>query len=144
MNRADATPQQRTWKQVSDKSGHDARLLPFLRGRGGQSVVEYAVLAAMAIGALALMAVYIKHAVAGRWRGAADSIGEQYDARRTTSNIILQVNTETTTTSTLLKDQPLAGGGTGDVMETTTTIQKDETSRDGFENVGTPGATLWD
>ena len=128
-------------RQAREKSGPEARLLPFLRG--GQSIVEYAVLAAVVVGGLALMALYVKHAIAGRWRSAGDSIGEQYDARRTSSNLTLRVDTETTTTSTLLPDQTLSDGSTGDVMETTTTIQKDETTRSGSETVGAPGATLW-
>ena len=48
---------------------------------GGQSVIEYAVLIAVVVAALAAMAVYTKRALNGRWRGVGDAFGHgrQYE-----------------------------------------------------------------
>ena len=109
----------------------------------GQSIAEYAVLFAAVVGALALVSLYIKHAVAGRWRSAADSIGEQYDPTHTTSGMSTTMESTTTTTSTLLKDQVLTGGVKADVMETKTVTGNDTTTKSGSETVGS-GGSIWD
>lgn len=43
--------------------------------RKGLSVIEYAILIAMVAAALLAMQSYIRKAICGRWRQAADSIG---------------------------------------------------------------------
>lgn len=112
--------------------------------RRGQSIAEYAVLATAVIGALAMMSLYLKHAVAGRWRGAADSIGEPYDPKQTTSpGMTTTITSTATTTSTLLKDQTLKGGVKADVMESKTVIADDTTTRTGSETIGS-GGSIWD
>ena len=118
--------------------------LPHHRSHG-QSAAEYAVLLTAVVGALALMSFYIKHAVAGHWRSAADSIGEQYDPKHTTTkdDMVTKIESTTTTTSTLMKDQVLTGGVKADVMETTTITADDTTTKTGLETVGA-GGSIWD
>ena len=51
----------------------------------GQSTVEYAVLAAVVIGALLFMQIYIKRGAMGKLRDATDNIGEQFTPLATTN-----------------------------------------------------------
>jgi len=55
------------------------------QSRTGQSTVEYAVLAAVVVGALLAMQVYVKRGTMGKVRSAADQIGDQYTPFTTTS-----------------------------------------------------------
>lgn len=50
-----------------------------LKNKKGQSVLEYAVLIALVIGALILLSFYIKGAVQGKIRESADDIGVAFD-----------------------------------------------------------------
>ena len=50
-------------------------------------MVEYAAVIAILIGALFMMAHYIKRGLGGKMRDSADSIGEQFDARNITSDM---------------------------------------------------------
>jgi len=108
--------------------------------RRAQSVMEYAALTAIIAAALIGMSIYMKRGMAGRLRGAADSIGEQYDPKATTFNYTTTFNTNTKVQSTLRKvpGQDLGGGVVKDitVMDTTTTVVQDLTNRTGSENVG--------
>ena len=49
------------------------------RNKRGQSILEYAVLIIVVIGALIAMSVYLRRGVQGRWKSAVDDVGEQYD-----------------------------------------------------------------
>jgi len=120
------------------RAGERARLIR------GQSAVEYALLAAVLVGALLAMQIYVKRGAMGRLKEAADQIGEQYAPRSATSNLTMTISSNTTTTSTLRKDQDLGRGQTGDVMVTTTTINQDTTTRTGSESVGPLGTDLWE
>lgn len=102
----------------------------------GQTATEYAVLAAVLIGALLAMQIYLKRGLSGHLRSAADSIGEQYAPTQTTQQMTTTLTSNTTTTALLKQKQPLPDGKTGDVMETTTTINSETMSRKGSETVG--------
>ena len=58
------------------------------RTKKGSLAIEYAVLIAIVVAALIGMQVYIKRAVCGRWRGAADvfGYGRQYEPGVTVEN----------------------------------------------------------
>ncbi|MCP4652937.1 MAG: hypothetical protein GY858_06085 [Candidatus Omnitrophica bacterium] len=51
--------------------------------RKGQSILEYAVLLAVIIAALAVMQTYIKRAYQGRLKREADNLGQQYSPGHT-------------------------------------------------------------
>ncbi|MBI4322868.1 MAG: hypothetical protein HY596_01185 [Candidatus Omnitrophica bacterium] len=110
----------------------------------GQSLVEYAVSLAVIIAALLAVQIYLKRGVAGKLRTAADSIGEQYAPRQTTSSLIFQTHSDTVTESKLEKDKLIGGGKKADVMVTTTTINDETTQRTGTETVDSLGTDLWD
>lgn len=117
-----------------------------LRNPRGQTTMEYALLAAVLVAALIGMQMYLKRSMGGRLRSAADSLGEQYAPRHTTSNLTTTVSSTTTTTSTLRKDQAVDGAQV-DVMVTTTTIDAanpDTTTRRGTETVEALGTELWE
>ncbi len=112
------------------------------KGLRAQSTLEYAVVIACIVGALLSMQVYIKRAISGKLRLAADDIGQQYDPRNTTtsaggmttsidSNVTTKVETETSTTD-------------DEVLETTTTvtINSEEEKVYGSETVGPLGSSL--
>jgi len=52
----------------------------------GQSTLEYAVIIAVVVGALLAVQVYVKRGVQGRFKQAADDIGEQFSAETGTYN----------------------------------------------------------
>ena len=111
-------------------------------GRRGQSTIEYAVLAAVLVGALLAMQIYVKRGISGRLRLSADSIGTQYAPRKATSDMTQKVISDTTTKSKILLDQPV-GAEKADVMVTETIINNDSTSRTGSEHVEALGTDLW-
>ncbi len=49
----------------------------------GISVIEYSLIVAVAVAALLGMSIYVKRAISGRWRQAADTFGHgrQYDVK---------------------------------------------------------------
>lgn len=49
----------------------------------GVSVIEYSLIVAVAVAALLSMSIYVKRAISGRWRQAADTFGygRQYDTK---------------------------------------------------------------
>lgn len=56
----------------------------YLRAKA-QSTLEYVVLLGFVVAALIAMGVYMKRATEGQLRGATDRVGEQYDAKNTSS-----------------------------------------------------------
>ena len=101
-------------------------MLQYLNQKRGQSTLEYAVLIVVIIGALLTLQVYIKRGVQGRFRSAADDIGDQYsdgntnelkktvrnsetnetfDAGVSTSKIIGNETTNTTDNSIIVNTQ---------------------------------------
>ncbi len=81
-----------------------------IRLKKAQSTLEYALIVAVAAGALISMQVYIKRGLQGKLKAATDEIGEQYSPGNTTSvtevNIVgtslevLQDGVTTTTSNT--------------------------------------------
>lgn len=79
----------------------------------GQSILEYAILIVVVVGALIAMQWYMKGGYQGRIRSASDDLGEQYSPTRVISNI--------TTNSTSVTNETTSGGGgfNSSVMPTT-------------------------
>lgn len=53
----------------------------------GQSILEYSILLAVILSAILIMQFYIKRSYQGRLKAEADSVGQQYAPRHTTSII---------------------------------------------------------
>lgn len=77
-------------------------------GRKGQGVIEYATVLAIVIAALIAMQGYVKRGISGRLRISSDSIGEQYDPRRTTGTVTLSSTNDTTTRIRTVNEPQLA------------------------------------
>jgi Flp pilus assembly pilin Flp len=82
------------------------------RRQKGQSTLEYAVLIIIIIGALLSIQVYIKRGLQGRFKSAADDIGDQFSAGNTNVRIAVTTTSETldqfqsgVTTSTLTAEE---------------------------------------
>jgi len=115
-----------------------------IRGRRGISAIEYGVLIAVTVAALLAMQIYMKRGISGKLRQAADSIGTQYGPKEATSSMTLKTSTDTTTSSTLVKDQVIGPGSQkADVLVTTTTLNNSKTERTGSESVGPLQSDLW-
>ncbi|MCX5712484.1 MAG: hypothetical protein NTY47_05375 [Candidatus Omnitrophica bacterium] len=55
-----------------------------LKNKKAQSTLEYAIIIAVVVGALLAIQVYVKRGVQGRFKQAADDIGEQFSAQQGT------------------------------------------------------------
>ena len=113
----------------------------------GQAILEYSVLIAIGVATLLAMQVYIKRAYSGKLHTAADSMGNQYAPRDTTSKFTINAKTDTTNTQQLFRaldvdvdGNPIIVG----VMQTTTTVNDSKTTRTGTENVGVLKEDLWE
>jgi Flp pilus assembly pilin Flp len=94
----------------------------------GQLSIEFAIILFVVVVALLAIQGYFKRALQGRWKQAADSIGEQYSFENTISNITLVINsTSTTITNTTEKE--------GITNTTTRTDFKEAQRQWGYENV---------
>lgn len=103
----------------------------------GQSTLEFTIIIACIVAALLAMQVYIKRAVQGKLRSAADDIGRQYDPKNTISDIIISQNSDVTTT---IESEEVDG----ELKTTTTvTINSETEERRGFETVGELGSSLF-
>lgn len=109
----------------------------------GQSFIEYTVVIACIIAALVAMQHYVKRALQGRLRSAADQIGEQYEPGKMAGGFTATVTREVT--SEVKTHQPLTIEGRDGYGTTTTEIvTKDETTRQGTETVAEFGPSLWE
>ncbi|VAX37515.1 hypothetical protein MNBD_UNCLBAC01-568 [hydrothermal vent metagenome] len=68
------------------------------RKQKGQTVLEYAILLVIIMGAFLAISAYLKRGIQGRWKSAADNLGDQYDPRTADSslNYMLVINSTTT------------------------------------------------
>jgi uncharacterized protein (UPF0333 family) len=67
-----------------------------MSAKKGQSILEYAILFALVIAALAIMSIYVKRAYQGRLKQGSDELSQQYSPGHTTS----LTKTDTTSSST--------------------------------------------
>ena len=82
------------------------------RRKKGQSALEYTVLMVIVIGALISLQVYIKRALGGRYKSAADDIGDIYSIgnmnyihRRSTDSVTREKFSFGVRNTTLLNDE---------------------------------------
>ena len=114
------------------------------RSRRGQTTTEMAVLIMVIIFAFVAMQVYLKRGLQGRLRSNIDSIGEQYDYDKTTSEYNMIRESDVTTTSMVSEEMyidPFAWGGQYQNRVITTVHSQtnyDNTIKSGFEYVGAP------
>ncbi|MCG8430879.1 MAG: hypothetical protein MJA29_06890 [Candidatus Omnitrophica bacterium] len=107
-----------------------------MKNKRAQTTIEIALLIMLVVAALLAMRVYIKRAFQGAYRQTADSVGEQYDPRATTSSITYS-HTGTTVT---LSDSVQEGGETN---STSVSVMDESTDRTGTETLEAMGG-LWD
>jgi Flp pilus assembly pilin Flp len=91
--------------------------------RKGQSIIEYTVIIVIILGVMIAMKDYVKRGVQGRWKSAADGLGDQYDPQAINSsvNYATQVNAQTIV-------QVVAGTGPNSAIGQWTT--RDDSSND--------------
>jgi len=76
------------------------------KGKKGQSTLEYAILIIIIIGALLSIQVYIKRGVQGRFKQAADDIGDQFSPGNT--NVIKVMHTSSNTEETFVSGETVS------------------------------------
>ncbi len=90
-----------------------------LRRIKGQSILEYAMIIAVVVGALLAIQIYMKRGLQGRLRESSDQIGEQFDANNTQ---ITRTTTHAGTTTQTVKG--------GETKSETTNETRTETGKD--------------
>lgn len=63
-----------------------------LRGRYGQSLIEYSVLTIIVLAVFLSMLMYIKRGIQGHWKSSVDQLGDQYDPRVANSLVTYALN----------------------------------------------------
>jgi len=58
-----------------------------MRNRRGQTIMEYTVIVIVVVGVMIAMKDYVKRGIQGRWKSAADQVGEQYDPQNVNSDV---------------------------------------------------------
>lgn len=109
----------------------------------GFLMAEYAVLVAATVAALLAMAVYMRRAMAGRLRDAAEQIGEQYDPRRTSGSRTAQSSGGRTVTDTALRPVVVSGSTVLASQSTTTMLTPQENRTEVSETVGPFAPDIW-
>jgi Flp pilus assembly pilin Flp len=66
--------------------------------RKSQSMLEYTILMIIIVAAFITMQVYIKRGFQGRWKQAADDLGDQYDVNAFNSNVRYTLDSSTEST----------------------------------------------
>ncbi len=93
----------------------------------GQNILEYAILLCIILSSLLIMQVFIKRAYQGRLKSEADNIGQQYSVGHTTSKMVTDTDTTTTTcTGGNCWGVDIDAGMTVSISKTDTTIDKKE------------------
>jgi Flp pilus assembly pilin Flp len=106
-----------------------------LNREDGQTFIEYTAVIACIIAALVAMQFYVKRALQGRLRSAADQIGEQYEPGKMSGSVTTTINRDISTE--VNAEQPVeVEGKDGYATLRTEVINKDETIRRGTETVG--------
>jgi Flp pilus assembly pilin Flp len=107
------------------------------RNNKAQSTLEYAIIIAVVVGALLAIQVYVKRGVQGRFKQAADDIGEQFSA---------QQGTYTTTTCSAVTSNEVTApkNAWGEVMSQTTSDVSQTQNVVSTANLEAYNAENWD
>ncbi|MDO8748249.1 MAG: hypothetical protein Q7J72_03920 [Candidatus Omnitrophota bacterium] len=110
-------------------------MFPVINKRGGQSVLEYAIVIGAVVIALLVMQAYVRRSLQGKFKVIADDLGQQYNPYNTTSdmNITFESDTQTETFTNVTTD---ATGKEKRETTTNTTIFNETQTRQGSETVG--------
>jgi len=106
--------------------------------RRGQSTLEYAVLIAVVVGALLAIQVYVKRGVQGRFKQAADDIGEQFSPGYSGYNY-----TTTSLSSSHEESTSALQNATGSAMSTTTSNVGQNQTKVGTEYIRNATNEYW-
>lgn len=98
--------------------------------RKSQSILEYTILIIIIVGAFITMQVYIKRGFQGRWKQAADDLGDQYDVSAFESNTSYTINSSSASKVTVVNDVSYDGtlGKMTYREDTTSTKEKKDVS----------------
>lgn len=107
-----------------------------LKNKRGQSTLEYAIIIAVVVGALLAIQVYVKRGVQGRFKQAADDIGEQFSAGHGTYNT-------TTKSYTSSNESTVPVTQENEIMSKTTSNVVQEQNVNTSANVQTYNAEGW-
>ncbi len=115
----------------------------------GQTAIEFAALVVILIAAIVTMQVYVKRGIMGRARQTADSLGEQFDPKDYKSTFNEAEVSDVINESVFKKDQPVCADKNGqtvkcNVVESTTTIRQESTTKRGAEEVGKLKDNVWE
>ncbi|MDD4910621.1 MAG: hypothetical protein PHR44_08115 [Candidatus Omnitrophica bacterium] len=99
--------------------------------RSGQSSLEICVLVIVIVGALIAMQTYVKRAIQGRMRLAADDIGQQYSPGNTYSGMYTYLETGSVSVSSIINPRNQADGRNRSTTEQVSSV----TLRKGDEKV---------
>lgn len=96
--------------------------------KNGQSILEYSILLALILASLLIMQAYVKRCYQGRLKQEADQIGQQYSPGHTTSLIVTNTSTDSTTYigGNLSDGKDVSDGLTLTLTNTSTTFTKKE------------------
>lgn len=75
----------------------------------GQSSVEYTILFIVVVASLLAIQSYTKRGIQGRWKGAVDGLGDQYDPRTAITNV-RHTLTSSSNTQIIAQDVPAGDG----------------------------------
>lgn len=101
----------------------------------GQSILEYAILIVVVVGALIGMQWYMKGGYQGRLRSASDDLGEQYSPTQAQSTV---TTTSTSTTNEVTNGGSLASGA---MPVTTSTFTQNQNRQDSENLQALPSTT---
>lgn len=111
-----------------------------VKNRKAQSTVEYAVLAAVVVGALLVMQIYMKRGVSGKLKEATDRVGEQFTPHTATYSLnksFTGTRTEVTTVEGALTTT--IATGTGQETQTSTGSESPANTDMGTESLFVSG-----
>jgi len=114
---------------------------PHYKRHRAQSALEYAMVIACIVAALIAMQIYIKRGLQGRFRDAADEIGEQYSAKTTNSSLTQTYTSNVTINGTPRFINVTVSGGTGPETREIMEVTRNENTtmgigRGGYEETG--------
>ncbi len=94
-----------------------------------QTIVEYALVISIVIGAFIAAGAYVKRGLSGRWKQSVDDLGDQYDPRYSNADILYTTNVNSVTSITTIN---AAGGFWSMRQDVSNSLDR----KSGFSSVG--------